>query len=483
MLYATDVKGGDAKCTLIFHLSPGCAGSYQTRTNGHKLVRGFFTYMRLSIKQYVTLVSLAALASAFALYLRDPSFSGDFLRAAMTFGLISSLAQALRYRTGSESSGSLSFIPILASAAIAPHWISVVAVTLASLTAQLLARKTPLKTLFNSAQNALSVALGIIAYLTIGGQPLRHISESGSLSLFALFLIFFVVNSICVSIAVGIAGGRNPGPIWKEMTLGALPYDFLSLPVILFFVWIYTQYDVVGAFVLAVPLLGLRQLYKVNWQLEQTNRELLELMVAAIEARDPYTSGHSRRVAEKTRIIARAVGLRDKETERIVAAALLHDVGKIHEVFGPILSKPGRLTPEEQVIMRTHPVKSAELAGTVTQLRDVVPLIRHHHENWDGSGYPDGLKGDGIPLGSRIIMFADTIDAMTTDRPYRAALDATSVRKELLRFRGTQFDPQICDALLRSPEYSKLFAPNGSPIEEWVERTPERGSVLRAAVS
>jgi putative nucleotidyltransferase with HDIG domain len=206
-------------------------------------------------------------------------------------------------------------------------------------------------------------------------------------------------------------------------------------------------------------------------------------MVAAIEARDPYTSGHSRRVAEKTRVIARAVGLREKEVERIVAAALLHDVGKIHEVFGPILSKPGRLTAEEQVIMRTHPIKSAELAGTVTQLRDVVPLIRHHHENWDGTGYPDGLKADEIPLGSRIIMFADTIDAMTTDRPYRAALDAMSVRKELLRFRATQFDPAICDALLRSPEYSKLFAPPTVPAEEWSPRTPERGSVLRAAVS
>ena len=157
-------------------------------------------------------------------------------------------------------------------------------------------------------------------------------------------------------------------------------------------------------------------------------------------------------------------------------------MGKIHEVFGPILSKPGRLTPEEQVIMRTHPIKSAELAGTVTQLRDVVPLIRHHHENWDGTGYPDGLKGDAIPLGSRIIMFADTIDAMTTDRPYRAALDATSVRKELLRFRGTQFDPQICDVLLRSADYSKLFASPALTIEEWPEKTPERGSVLRTAV-
>lgn len=439
--------------------------------------------MSMGIKQYVTLVTVAAIASAGVLIAQAPELSGDFAQAALTFGLISALAQVLRYRTGSGGSGSLSFIPVLASAAIAPHWISVVSVALASLVAQVLARKTFVRTIFNCAQSALSLAIAIVAYQALGGKPLHNIRESGSLSLFALFLVFFLVNSLCVSGALGIVNGRNSWQIWKENTLGSLPYDFLSLPVILFFVWIYTQYDVVGAFVLAVPMLGLRQLYSVNWQLEQTNRELLELMVAAIEARDPYTSGHSRRVADKARVISRAVGLRDKEIERVVAAALLHDVGKIHEVFGPILSKPGRLTPEEQVIMRTHPIKSAELVGTVTQLRDVVPLIRHHHENWDGTGYPDGLKADSIPLGSRIIMFADTIDAMTTDRPYRAALDAPAVRKELLRFRGTQFDPQICDALLRSPEYSKLFASPENQASEWVEKTPERGTVLRAAVS
>jgi len=133
--------------------------------------------------------------------------------------------------------------------------------------------------------------------------------------------------------------------------------------------------------------------------------------------------------------------------------------------------------------MRTHPIKSAELASKVTELRDVVPLIRHHHENWDGTGYPDGLKGEGIQLGSRIIMFADTIDAMTTDRPYRAALDAPAVRKELLRFRGTQFDPGICDALLRSSDYSKLFPAVQTEPRDWVHATPDRGSVLRAAVS
>ncbi len=443
---------------------------------------GVFILMQRQISRYVALVSAAALGTVAALYLREPALNAAFAQAALTFGLISVLANVLTHKTSGDATGSLSFIPVLASAAIAPHWFTAVVVAGAALAAQLLARRGALKSIFNVAQECFAIALAILAYRSMGGLPLHSIGESGSLSLFALFLVFFVTNSVCVSGALGIVNGRNPWSIWRENTLSVLPYDFLSLPVILFFVWIYTQYGVVGAFVLAVPLLGLRQIYKVNWQLERTNRELLELMVAAIEARDPYTSGHSRRVAEKARIISRAVGLREKEIERIVAAALLHDVGKIHEVFGPILSKPGRLTPEEQVIMRTHPIKSAELAGTVTQLRDVVPLIRHHHENFDGTGYPDGLKGDGIPLGSRIIMFADTIDAMTTDRPYRAALDAPSVRKELLRFRGSQFDPQICDALLRSPEYSKLFAPAVSSAEEWPQRTPDRGSVLQAAV-
>ena len=383
-----------------------------------------------------------------------------------------------------ETTGSLSFIPVLASAAIAPHWTTVLAVGISALVEQLVVKRQPLKVIFNTAQQAFAVALAILAYRALGGQALTSISQSGSISLIALFLVFFLANSICVSGAIGITSGANSWSIWQKNTLGALPYDFLSLPVILFFVWIYSEYKVTGAFVLAVPLLGLRQLYKVNWQLEQTNRELLELMVAAIEARDPYTSGHSRRVAEKTRVIAAAMGLREKEIDRMVAAALLHDVGKIHEIFGPILSKPGRLSPEEQVIMRTHPVKSAELASTVTQLTDVVPLIRHHHENWDGTGYPDGLKGEEIPLGSRIIMFADTIDAMTTDRPYRAALDAAAVRKELVRFRGTQFDPTICDALLRSAAYAKLFAPTLIPADaDWSHRTPERGSVLRTAAS
>jgi HD-GYP domain-containing protein (c-di-GMP phosphodiesterase class II) len=110
--------------------------------------------------------------------------------------------------------------------------------------------------------------------------------------------------------------------------------------------------------------------------------------------------------------------------------------------------------------MQTHPIKSAELVATVSHLKDIVAPVRHHHENWDGTGYPDGLAGEDIPLAARIVLFADTIDAMTTDRPYRKALGEAQVRAELAKCRGKQFDPAICDKLLASPMFGLLFAPN-----------------------
>jgi len=181
------------------------------------------------------------------------------------------------------------------------------------------------------------------------------------------------------------------------------------------------------------------------------------LMVAAIEARDPYTSGHSERVSRASKIIAKSIGLRAAEVERVGVAALLHDVGKIDEAFAPILAKEGRLTPEEWETMKRHPIRSAELVGLLSSLKDVVPAVRNHHENWDGTGYPDGLKGSAIPQASRIIMFADTLDAMTTDRPYRKALTMEEAKAEIIKFRGRQFDPEICDRIVEPDVWSQLY--------------------------
>ena len=197
----------------------------------------------------------------------------------------------------------------------------------------------------------------------------------------------------------------------------------------------------------------------INLELAQTNRELLELMVKSIEARDPYTSGHSRRVKDHAIHIARLIGLSSPEVEQIGTAALLHDVGKIFDKYAPILAKEDRLSAEEWAIIKEHPEDGANLIATMTTLRKLIPAIRHHHENWDGSGYPDGLRGSDIPLASRVIMFADTFDAMTTDRPYRNALGEELVRAELVRCRGRQFDPEITDQLLANNFWTTLFPP------------------------
>jgi putative nucleotidyltransferase with HDIG domain len=247
--------------------------------------------------------------------------------------------------------------------------------------------------------------------------------------------------------------------VWRENKLATVGLDLLISPAIFVFAWVYASFGAIAAATLWVPFIGLRQLHKTNLELEQTNRELLELMVKSLEARDPYTSGHSRRVQQFSLNIARALNLSPREIELVGRAALLHDVGKIHEKYAPILSKPDRLTPEEWALMKEHPTDGANLVATMTKLQDIVAAVRGHHENWDGTGYPDGIAGELIPLAARIIRFADTIDAMTTERPYRGPLTEAEVRGEIVRCRGTQFDPAIADALLSSSLWMTLFGP------------------------
>ena len=438
----------------------GSSGLPITEAGPDLKVGGFFLSMPKSVRVYVgTLTALAAVA-AFGVYKADPTRTSEYWQAALCFAMLACLCELLAYKKAARSeSGSIAFLPMLASVVVAPHWLTILCLGLSGCMVEVNRnRHAPIKALFNVAQATLWLSIAIFAYLGLGGHSLLDTSQPVSLPAFTAILVAFaVLNSAALAGVIAISEQQSFWQLWLRRAKVTFVYDLFTLPFVYAFAYAYVHFGALGAIVCVVPFLGARELYKVNWQLQQTNQELLQLMVAAIEARDPYTSGHSRRVARNARLIAQAIGLRDKQVDRVGVAALLHDVGKIHEVFAPILSKPGKLTAEENAIMQTHPIKSEELVRTVSQLSDVVSPIRHHHENWDGTGYPDGLRGQNIPIASRIIMFADTIDAMTTDRPYRAALTEPQVRAEFVKLRGRQFDPEICDKLLNSPIYPRLF--------------------------
>lgn len=188
---------------------------------------------------------------------------------------------------------------------------------------------------------------------------------------------------------------------------------------------------------------------KLKQAAEENNQLFLgsiKMLAAAIDEKDPYTRGHSDRVSRYSKAIARRMGLQPDETDKVGISALLHDVGKIG-IKDNVLRKPDVLTSEEFEIMKEHPMKGATIMTPVRQLKDIIPGIRNHHENYDGSGYPDKLTGEQIPLVARIVAVADTFDAMTTDRPYQRAMDADYALGKISSWIGKRFDGRVVEAL------------------------------------
>jgi putative nucleotidyltransferase with HDIG domain len=396
---------------------------------------------------------------------------GDLQLDVRTAGLATILvalglgSELLGFRQTKQSAGSIALIPFAAAALVAPHTLTIVLILGVELIVQSTNKRPWLKAGFNLAQISLGFALGILAYRTLGGIPFLQLKgltlfQCARLSLLPTTLLVGavgLVNSFSVSAVIALTSDKRLLETWSVHTKKTLPVFLLVILVSFYLTWLSVNLGFVGTIGIAVPMVAVRQLYRTTIELTNVTEELLDLMVAAIEARDPYTSGHSQRVARASEVIAKAMELNAKDAERVTIAALLHDVGKIDEQFAPILAKEGRLTPEEWSIMKKHPIRGAELVGLLSSLQDLVRPVRHHHENWDGTGYPDGLKGEGIPLASRIIMFADTLDAITTDRPYRKALTIAEARAEFIKFRGRQFDPTICDRILTPAVWDELY--------------------------
>jgi response regulator RpfG family c-di-GMP phosphodiesterase len=217
-----------------------------------------------------------------------------------------------------------------------------------------------------------------------------------------------------------------------------------------------------------------RNLVRENRRLQENSLNVLRAMVNVLEHRDAYTAGHSRRVTEIAVATAEVFSLSEEEREVLSLAGPIHDLGKIG-IEDNILRKPGKLDEDEYDIIKSHPEKGKLIIEPLHFLRETIPIILHHHERHDGSGYPGGLAGEEIPLGARIMSVADAFDAMTSSRAYRAARSSKEAFDELARCRGTQFDPEIVDLFLdmaRSGTCDAVAAPQAPPEEEEAEKKP-----------
>jgi putative nucleotidyltransferase with HDIG domain len=416
------------------------------------------------------IMAVAGTAAAITLLLRSRAvpLQQEQFEAIVVLCAFALVADLLLFLLPKGAKGTIAIIPTLCAVLVVPSWYTVIGMAIEKAIAESARRAEFEKAVFNVAQHTLSIGLAVFVFTNMGGQPflevhqetVAHLTRINGFPAFVAFITAHLTNSILVSTVVALASNARISTVWKANNLATIGIDIISSPIIFMFAWVYVQFGAIVAATAWVPIIGIRQLNKTNLELEQTNEELLELMVKSIEARDQYTSGHSRRVQHYSLLIARAIGLTEKEVQTVGRAALLHDVGKIHEKYGPILRKADGLSTEEWNTMREHPADGAELIATMSRLRELVAPVRHHHENWDGTGYPDGLAGELIPKASRIIRFADTIDAMTTERPYRRTMSSDEVRAEIVRCRGTQFDPQIVDRLLSSAAWKTMLAPN-----------------------
>jgi putative nucleotidyltransferase with HDIG domain len=203
-----------------------------------------------------------------------------------------------------------------------------------------------------------------------------------------------------------------------------------------------------------------RELMDSYRRLEESSLEAIESLNATVDAKDPYTAGHSARVQRIALAVAEELGVPAERLDAVRFGGLFHDIGKI-AVPDSVLTKPGALDEEEFAVVKRHPADGAEIVSHFSRLREAVPLIRHHHERWDGTGYPDRLQGDEIPLEACIVGLADAWDAMTTDRPYRGALTVEQAAAEVRAGRGTQFSPAVVDAFFAAfRRQPALFEPD-----------------------
>lgn len=300
------------------------------------------------------------------------------------------------------------------------------------------------KSVFNVSQSIIVTSLMSFCYLALGGI----VGAFSLLPTFFILVIGVVFNTSIISGFLTVSGDNKFTTTWLSNIKGVFPSAVAvgTMGIIIAIAFIGYGYGAVLLFF--GPLLLARYSFKLYIEMRNLYISTIQALNKTVEAKDPYTSGHANRVEKFAVELATAYQLPFESIENIKTASILHDIGKIG-INDAILNKTTRLTNEEYSEIMRHPSIGAEIISKVDFLKDITTIVKHHHERYDGHGYPDGLVGDQIPIEACVLTIADSYDAMTSDRPYRKALTPEEAFEELKKNSGTQFHPGLVDAFIK----------------------------------
>ncbi|WP_051569432.1 HD-GYP domain-containing protein [Alkaliphilus transvaalensis] len=298
------------------------------------------------------------------------------------------------------------------------------------------------KTLFNGAQSFISIGVPASIYYSFGMKIKDPLFYTNILPLVLTICIYLLLNTFIMTKLLSMLNNQSFKYMFIKNMKWLLPNCFVIASLGIFLSLLYLNYGAAIMLLFFGPLLLARHSFKLYLEMKQVYFETVYALTKTVEAKDPYTDGHSKRVAEYAEKIAKKMGINEMKIDTLKTAALLHDIGKIG-ISDNILNKPDKLTSEEFDVIKQHPSIGVEILSTVDFLKEVKEIILQHHEKYDGSGYPHGLRADEISIEAYILAVADAFDAMTSDRSYRKGMTREKAMKILHEDSATHFHPQV----------------------------------------